>query len=166
MAINKRRFLSLVLRFGLIVLFPLMAWKALIFLTGSNNPIIVVTNFEMIPTFFPGDLLILVGSDANVRVGEIVAFSVESYSRTVTIIHRVIKVHEKKDGYVKLLTKADYNNVNDRGLYSQGQLWLEKKDIIGRVYGYIPYVGIPIHMILKIPYAQYLFLGIYIFWFF
>lgn len=41
----------------------------------------------------------------------------------------------REDGYVKFLTKGDNNNVDDRGLYSPGQLWLEKKDVIGRARG-------------------------------
>ncbi len=42
----------------------------------------------------------------------------------------------RADGYVKFLTKGDNNQVDDRGLYSPGQLWLEKKDVIGRARGY------------------------------
>ena len=42
----------------------------------------------------------------------------------------------RDDGYVKFLTKGDNNQVDDRGLYSPGQLWLEKKDVIGRARGY------------------------------
>ena len=34
--------------------------------------------------------------------------------------------------YVKFLTKGDNNNIDDRGLYVDGQLWLEQGDIIGR----------------------------------
>ncbi len=43
---------------------------------------------------------------------------------------------DRDDGYVKFLTKGDNNQVDDRGLYSPGQLWLEKKDVIGRARGY------------------------------
>jgi signal peptidase len=42
----------------------------------------------------------------------------------------------RDDGYVKFLTKGDNNQVDDRGLYSPGQLWLEKKDVVGRARGY------------------------------
>ena len=41
----------------------------------------------------------------------------------------------RETGDVKFLTKGDNNNVDDRGLYSPGQLWLEKKDVIGRARG-------------------------------
>lgn len=43
---------------------------------------------------------------------------------------------------MKFLTKGDNNNVDDRGLYAPGQLWLTKKDIVGRARGFLPYVGI------------------------
>lgn len=48
----------------------------------------------------------------------------------------------RADGTVKFLTKGDNNNVDDRGLYAPGQLWLTKKDIVGRARGFLPYVGI------------------------
>jgi len=31
--------------------------------------------------------------------------------------------------------------VHDRGLYNRGQKWLDQNDIIGRVRGYVPYLG-------------------------
>jgi signal peptidase len=40
---------------------------------------------------------------------------------------------------VKFLTKGDNNSVDDRGLYAPGQLWLTKKDIVGRARGLLPY---------------------------
>jgi signal peptidase len=79
--------------------------------------------------------------------------------RDIRLFHRVITVHEKPDGKVisrfqqsdlhltwcclqtELLTKGEHNVVDDRGLYSPGQLWLDRKDIMGRVEGVVPYVG-------------------------
>jgi len=43
----------------------------------------------------------------------------------------------REDGKVKFLTKGDNNSVDDRGLYAPGQLWLEKKDVVGRARGYV-----------------------------
>jgi len=37
------------------------------------------------------------------------------------------------------LTTGDGNTVDDRGLYEPGQLWLEKKDIVGKVKGYVSF---------------------------
>ena len=51
-------------------------------------------------------------------------------------------MHEKEDGTVKFLTKGDNNSVDDQGLYAPGQLWLTKKDIVGRARRFLPYVGI------------------------
>ncbi len=44
-------------------------------------------------------------------------------------------IDNRDDNYVKFLTKGDNNSVDDRGLYSPGQLWLERKDVIGRAQG-------------------------------
>ncbi|KAG7271510.1 hypothetical protein CRUP_005131, partial [Coryphaenoides rupestris] len=48
----------------------------------------------------------------------------------------------RDNGDVKFLTKGDNNAVDDRGLYKQGQHWLEKKDVVGRARGFVPYIGI------------------------
>ena len=50
-------------------------------------------------------------------------------------------VFEREDGYVKFLTKGDNNSVDDRGLYVPGQFWLERKDVIGKAKGFVPYIG-------------------------
>lgn len=31
---------------------------------------------------------------------------------------------------------------NDRGLYAPGQEWLRREDVLGRVIGVLPYVGV------------------------
>lgn len=148
----------------MIVSSALMIWKGLMVVTGSESPIVVVLSGSMEPAFHRGDLLFLTNyREEPVRVGEIVVFKVEG--RDIPIVHRVIKLHEKlvccrvyvftkcltilffclsyrEDGSVKFLTKGDNNNVDDRGLYAPGQLWLTKKDIVGRARGFLPYVGI------------------------
>lgn len=40
------------------------------------------------------------------------------------------------------MTKGDANPVNDRGLYEDNQLWLNKRHIVGRIKGFLPYIGI------------------------
>ena len=42
----------------------------------------------------------------------------------------------RENGTMKFLTKGDNNQVDDRGLYAPGQLWLEKKDVVGRAKGW------------------------------
>jgi len=41
----------------------------------------------------------------------------------------------RENGTVKFLTKGDNNQVDDRGLYAPGQLWLDKSDVVGRAKG-------------------------------
>ncbi|XP_028402700.1 signal peptidase complex catalytic subunit SEC11A-like isoform X2 [Dendronephthya gigantea] len=137
---NKRQLYYQVLNFGMIVSSALMIWKGLMVVTGSESPIVVVLSGSMEPAFQRGDLLFLTNyKEDPIRVGEIVVFKVEG--REIPIVHRVIKLHEKEDGSIIFLTKGDNNSVDDRGLYAQGQLWLRKKDVVGRARGFLPYIG-------------------------
>lgn len=89
----------------------------------------------MEPAFYRGDLLFLwLDEKEPIRVGDIVVFKLDG--REIPIVHRVETVHEKPNGDVDILTKGDNNQVNDRGLYSRGQLWLNRKHIIGKAKGY------------------------------
>ncbi|OCT98818.1 hypothetical protein XELAEV_18011053mg [Xenopus laevis] len=132
----KARLYYQVLNFAMIVSSALMIWKGLIVVTGSESPIVVVLSGSMEPAFHRGDLLFLTNFQEDpIRAGEIVVFKVEG--RDIPIVHRVIKVHEKENGDIKFLTKGDNNEVDDRGLYKEGQSWLEKKDVVGRARGYL-----------------------------
>lgn len=153
------QFLYQVLSFGMIVSSALMIWKGLMVATGSESPIVVVLSGSMEPAFHRGDLLLLTNyREEPVRVGEIVVFKVEG--RDIPIVHRVIKVHEKNNSSVKFLTKGDNNSVDDRGLYAPGQLWLTKKDIVGRARGFLPYVGMITIYMNEYPNLKYAILGI------
>ena len=66
----------------------------------------------------------------------------------------------RSDGTVKFLTKGDNNSVDDRGLYAPGQLWLTKKDIVGRARGFLPYVGMITILMNEYPNFKYASLGI------
>ena len=54
----------------------------------------------MEPAFQRGDILFLTNHDNPIRAGEIVVFKIRD--RDIPIVHRVMKVHEKKDGKVRL----------------------------------------------------------------
>ncbi|EEB10430.1 Microsomal signal peptidase 21 kDa subunit, putative [Pediculus humanus corporis] len=163
-SMNVRQFLYQLLSFGMMVSSALMIWKGLMVVTGSQSPIVVVLSGSMEPAFHRGDILFLTNfQDEPVRVGDIVVFKVEG--RDIPIVHRVIKLHEKKNGTVKFLTKGDNNNVDDRGLYAPGQLWLTKNDVVGRARGFLPYVGmVTIYMneYPKLKYAVLACLGFYV----
>jgi len=155
---RSRQLVLQVISFGLIVSSALMIWKTLMILTGSESPIVVVLSGSMEPAFQRGDLLFLYMSEAPIRVGEIIVFKLEG--RDIPIVHRVLKVHERHDGNVELLTKGDNNPVDDRGLYPSGQLWLNREHVIGRAKGFLPYVGMVTIIMNDFPYLKYLLIGV------
>ncbi|XP_048594419.1 signal peptidase complex catalytic subunit SEC11A isoform X3 [Brassica napus] len=90
---------------GMIVTSSLIIWKALICVTGSESPVVVVLSESMEPGFQRGDILFLHMSKDPIRAGEIVVFNIDG--RDIPIVHRVIKVHERKNtGEVDVLTKG------------------------------------------------------------
>ncbi|PWA84929.1 peptidase S24/S26A/S26B/S26C family protein [Artemisia annua] len=117
----------------------LIIWKGLMCVTGSESPVVVVLSGSMEPGFKRGDILFLHMSKDPIRAGEIVVFNVDG--REIPIVHRVIKVHEHENGEVDVLTKGDNNFGDDRLLYAQGQMWLQRHHIMGRAVGFLPYVG-------------------------
>jgi len=156
---NKRQVLYQFLNFLMIVSSALMIWKGLMVVTKSESPIVVVLSGSMEPAFYRGDLLFLTNyKDDPLKAGDIVVFKVEG--RDIPIVHRIIKLHEKEDGSAKILTKGDNNSVDDRGLYAPGQNWLEKKDIVGRAKGFVPYVGIVTILMNDYPNFKYAVLAI------
>ncbi|KAJ6862017.1 hypothetical protein NC652_038986 [Populus alba x Populus x berolinensis] len=116
--------LSQLITLGMIVSMALIIWKALMCLTGSESPVVVVLSGSMEPAFKRGDILFLHMSEAPFRAGEIVVYNVEG--EPIPIVHRVVEVHEQENtGKVDILTKGDANDVDDRGLYAYGQYWFE-----------------------------------------
>lgn len=58
------------------------------------------------------------------------------------------------------MTKGDNNLSDDTELYAPGQDFLERKDIIGSVQGYIPFVGYVTIMLSEHPWLKTVMLGI------
>ncbi|KAF8377811.1 hypothetical protein HHK36_031196 [Tetracentron sinense] len=136
----RLKFLSLYMDECMIVTSALMIWKALMCITGSESPVVVVLSGSMEPGFGRGDILFLQMSKDPIRVGEVVVYHVDG--QEISIVHRVIKVHERRDTrVVEVLTKGDKNSGDDRTMYARGQLWLQQDHIIGRAVGFLPYVG-------------------------
>ncbi|KYQ99722.1 microsomal signal peptidase subunit [Tieghemostelium lacteum] len=138
--IPKYQVAQQIVNLGLIVSTALMIWKFLIIFSGSESPIVVVLSGSMRPAFDRGDLLYLDYDEKSpLRSGEIVVFKIEG--KEIPIVHRVLNVHENAAGDYLILTKGDNNTVDDRSLYNKDQRWLTRDHIIGRVGGYLPYVG-------------------------
>ncbi|KAH7722321.1 microsomal signal peptidase subunit [Aphelenchoides avenae] len=156
---DKRQFVYQVLNLCMIVSSALMIWKGLIVATGSESPIVVVLSGSMEPAFFRGDLLVLTNRlDDPIRAGDITVFKIDG--RDIPIVHRVIKVHEQSWEDTKFLTKGDNNQVDDRGLYAPGQYWLQRKDVVGRAKGFIPYVGMVTILMNDYPKLKYTVLAL------
>jgi signal peptidase len=155
---NKRTLLFQGLNLAMIVFSALMIWKGLMFATKSESPVVVVLSGSMEPAFQRGDILFLNNQDDPIRVGEIVVFKIKD--RDIPIVHRVMKVHEKPDGGVEVLTKGDNNRVDDRGLYAPGQKWLQRSDILGRAKGTLRYLGMVTIILNDYPMLKYVLIGI------
>jgi signal peptidase I len=112
----------------------------------------------MEPAFQRGDILFLDNSVRAVHVGDLVVFKIKD--RDIPSVHRILKVHEKPNGTVELLTKGDSNRVDDRGLYSPGQLWLQREDIIGKAVGTMRYVGMVTIPLNDYPVLKYVLVGV------
>ncbi|KAI9282124.1 signal peptidase complex catalytic subunit SEC11C-like protein [Umbelopsis sp. AD052] len=158
--LNKRQVALQVLNILMVLTSALMIWKGLALATNSESPIVVVLSGSMEPAFHRGDLLLLTNPASQpVQVGDICVFQIPH--RDIPIVHRVIKLHdEAKTGKQFLLTKGDNNNVDDRGLYNARQMWINKEHVVGRVRGFMPYVGMVTILMNDYPQLKYVMLGV------
>ncbi|KAK7959617.1 peptidase S26A- signal peptidase I- serine active site protein [Apiospora phragmitis] len=156
---NPRQLAAQVLNFGLILSTAFMMWKGLSVISDSPSPIVVVLSGSMEPAFQRGDLLFLWNRNlvAETDVGEIVVYNVKD--KDIPIVHRVVRKFGTGE-HAKLLTKGDNNAADDTELYARGQDYLERKDIIGSVFAYIPFVGYVTIMLSEHPWLKTVMLGI------
>lgn len=138
----------------------LMIWKSLILVTGSESPIVVVLSGSMEPGFYRGDILFLHQPRGPIETGDIIVFNTNG--REIPIVHRVIKVHQHSSTNVSdvdILTKGDNNWGDDRGLYPEGMLWLNRQHVMGKVVGFLPHVGIATIIMNDYPLVKYALLA-------
>lgn len=85
----------------------------------------VVLSGSMEPGFYRGDILFLKMGNAPISTGEIVVFNIEG--RDIPIVHRVIKVHSRKDKeHIDVLTKvgsAFLASLGHQGNRAHDALW-------------------------------------------
>ena len=55
--------------------------------------------------------------------------------------------------------QGDNNWADDIGLYAPGQRWLERHHILGRVVGFLPYLGMVTIIMNDYPWAKALLIG-------
>ncbi len=144
-------------------------WKGLSVLADSPSPIVVVLSGSMEPAFQRGDLLFLWNRNllAPTDVGEVVVYNVRD--KEIPIVHRVVRRFGGGGGgggggddprATRLLTKGDNNAADDTELYARGQDYLERRDIIGSVVAYVPFVGYVTIMLSEHPWLKTVMLGL------
>ncbi|KAH8112288.1 hypothetical protein DFH11DRAFT_1512056 [Phellopilus nigrolimitatus] len=172
------------LNFASVIASGLMIWKGLGLVCNTESPIVVVLSGSMEPAFYRGDLLFLTNpTSQRYKTGDITVYRIPGGD--IPIVHRVIETRDVvSDEYVKdgetrvnwnyvpcsymaasplaqkqlLLTKGDNNLGDDIGLY-QGLAWLEKRHIIGKVGGFMPYIGYVTIAMNDYPQLKYALLG-------
>ncbi|KAI0594505.1 signal peptidase-like protein complex catalytic subunit SEC11 [Biscogniauxia sp. FL1348] len=156
---NPRQAAAQLLNFALILSTAFMMWKGLSVVADSPSPIVVVLSGSMEPAFQRGDLLFLWNRNllAETSVGEVVVYNVRG--KDIPIVHRVVRKFGSGDT-ARLLTKGDNNAADDTELYARGQDYLERRDIIGSVVGYVPFVGYVTIMLSEHPWLKTVMLGI------
>ncbi|OAX32501.1 hypothetical protein K503DRAFT_794744 [Rhizopogon vinicolor AM-OR11-026] len=107
--------LASVATFGLVIV-----WKGLGLFLNTKSPIVVVRSGSMEPAFYRGDLLFLTNpASEHYHTGDIAMYRIPGAD--IPIVHRVIEARDL------LLTK--------------GLDWLGRRHIVGKVRGFLPYIG-------------------------
>ncbi|KJZ71360.1 Signal peptidase complex catalytic subunit SEC11 [Hirsutella minnesotensis 3608] len=156
---NPRQAAAQLLNFALILSTAFMMWKGLSIVSDSPSPIVVVLSGSMEPAFQRGDLLLLWNRNLvkETEVGEVVVYNIKG--KDIPIVHRVVRKFGTGEK-ARLLTKGDNNVADDTELYARGQDYLERKDIIGTVFGYVPFVGYVTILLSEHPWLKTVMLGL------
>ncbi|KAF7552662.1 hypothetical protein G7Z17_g4186 [Cylindrodendrum hubeiense] len=156
---NPRQAAAQLMNFALILSTAFMMWKGLSVITDSPSPIVVVLSGSMEPAFQRGDLLFLWNRNvlSETQVGEVVVYEVRD--KDIPIVHRIVRKFGSGEK-AQLLTKGDNNLSDDTELYAKGQDYLVRKDIIGSVVGFMPFVGYVTILLSEHPWLKTVMLGI------
>ncbi|EGG11400.1 Hypothetical protein MELLADRAFT_102338 [Melampsora larici-populina 98AG31] len=162
--LGVRYILLQALNFASVISTALMIWKSLAITLNTESPVVVVLSGSMEPGFYRGDLLFLsLPIHRNLSIGEIPVFNVPDGK--IPIVHRLIENHDEpihsksniQDRW--MLTKGDNNGENDVGLYN-GLKYLKRSNLIGKVNGYVPYVGYVTIVMNDYPKVKYALLAV------
>ncbi|KAG8981662.1 Signal peptidase complex catalytic subunit [Tulasnella sp. 427] len=157
---GARQVMLQVLNFATVIATGLMIWKGLGLALNNESPIVVVLSGSMEPAFYRGDLLFLHNPrDTPFEVGDITVYKLNGVE--VPIVHRILETHTLRLNPLKqkILTKGDNNFDDDLGLYN-GREWLDREHLIGKVRGFIPYIGYVTIAMNDFPWLKYILIGI------
>ena len=121
----------------------LALWKGFAVVANTESPIVVVLSGSMEPGFYRGDLLLLWKGFKPFEVGEVAVY--RAHAEKIPIVHRIVETHyDQRRRQQLLLTKGD-NNPDDE---------------LGRIIGYVPYVGYATIMFNDNPMLKVVILGL------
>ena len=105
--------------------------------------IIAVGSDSMAPKYEYGDAVIFkrVHKVKDLKVNDVIVYRSKEYNKY--IVHRLVKIKKDKDGNYNFITKGDNNNSEDK-------IYLDLKDIKGKVKMKIKYIGYPTLVFSKI----------------
>ncbi|GAA5900549.1 hypothetical protein JCM5296_005279 [Sporobolomyces johnsonii] len=157
--LGVRHVLTQALNFAMVLSTALMMWKGLSVICNTESPIVVVLSESMEPAIQRGDLLFLtMPRTAPLQHGDITVYKVPGAA--IPIVHRVIEAHLEHNSTEQwLLTKGDNNHADDVGLYN-GMRYLRRSHIVGKVQGYVPYVGYATILMNDYPKLKYALLAV------
>ncbi|KDR70943.1 hypothetical protein GALMADRAFT_254547 [Galerina marginata CBS 339.88] len=163
----------------------LMLYSGLGIVTNTESPIVVVLSGSMEPAFQRGDIIFLSNPTHRPYTnGDIVVYKIPGAE--IPIVHRILETHDISDDHDRkghrysfskipgpigrsentpqqlLLTKGDNNPVDDVALYN-GVDWLRGEQVIGKVWGFLPYVGyvsIAMNDMPRLKYAAFAAMGL------
>ncbi|PWN38749.1 signal peptidase complex catalytic subunit SEC11 [Ceraceosorus guamensis] len=157
--LSIRAYLLQALNFLTVISTALALWKGLSVWCDTESPVVVVLSGSMEPAFYRGDLLFLSmpSAERKFKVGDITVYKVPGAD--IPIVHRVLETHDlpEEDDQL-LLTKGDNNSADDLVLYN-GTRHLRRSNVVGKVKGYMPYVGYVTIALNDYPKLKYLLLG-------
>ena len=159
---RPRKLLTQIVTLGATVGSALMMWNFMRLATNVESPIVVVLTKSMEPAFYRGDILLVTNRDKEVVPGDIMVFNIAR--EPIPIVHRAMIIQDeaepRKGKEYYLLTKGDNNQADDRWLYKTGKVWLNKKDVIGKIKAYCPLIGYVTIAMNDNPWLKYLVLAI------
>ncbi|CAK83773.1 unnamed protein product (macronuclear) [Paramecium tetraurelia] len=136
----------------------LSIWKSLQVVSLSECPVVVVLSDSMVPAYGRGDILFLTYFNKPFEVGDVIVYKLKD--QEIPIVHRVLQIHKQQEIQILILTKGDNNQVDDRALYPKNQMWLKRSDIMGKIQGFLPYVGHITIYLNDYPYFKFVMIGL------
>ncbi|KAH7353916.1 signal peptidase I [Plectosphaerella cucumerina] len=117
-----------------------MAWCLARLAVNTPYPAMVVLTESMVPAFHPGDVIFLWNRTELIQIGDIPVIWFEA--DPLPMVHRALSIAHGEEGHQLIRTKGDNNDVDDVSLYPPGQKFVYRRQIIGLVRGYLPFVGL------------------------